>query len=228
MLMQSCVVSSEYNEDSNPRRESLEFLHHKVLNPALLSFELADFFDRYQEVRDDRGQALLLAEKYFGNGMMPEGMMYEECHMGAWGSIYLTETPGVYRLEPRFNNLPYDTYYVEALGNRRYHVASPQTKLYIDYYETDMNVVMDVYFSCSSDDVLVVEEMKIIYTEGPGREEVSTAEITSAASPVKCDMNELDGSYYMPHEGELDYKLKGTMFEDRFSVRYSNGNSIIL
>ncbi len=223
ILFQSCVTYTDKDKPENAKVESVELLHGKVLIPTFCVIELADFFDRYQEIKEDRAQTLLLGYECFGDRFGPGSLLYEEFTLHPWGKVRITDNPAIYIVEPEFSGYSYDfnKFYVEDLGERKYHVFSsdPETRLYHDYVEPDMKVRIDAYVDCGVEDVIVIESLVLNYEE-MGRECMSTAEITTGASAVKVNTGTDNFSDMIPYEGTLNYKLEGTLFKDEFSIRY--------
>ncbi len=230
LMMQSCVVSTDKDNDKDARIESVKLLQEKMMTPLFYSIELADFFDRFQDIRTDKEKVLLLGYEYFGDSFMPSTLLYEEFNMGNWGKIMTTDAPDIYLLYPMFYSYQYYDIKVEALGGRRYHIvaAAPDTKFSFEYYEPEMKVEIDAYVDCSVDGVLVIEEMSLKYTEYL-RDGFSTAVITTVSSAVKVELDTEDyWADMIPYEGELNYKLSGSLFDDEFTVSYSEGGYRVL
>ena len=101
LLVQGCVMYSDKDEIENAQVDVSDLMYFNYVSPVISMAELADFFDRYQDIRTDRDQAEALARSYFGEYFNPENLFYEEFSVHPyWGKIAVTETDGQYLVYP--------------------------------------------------------------------------------------------------------------------------------
>ncbi len=231
LLSQSCLIYTDKEELESPQLESAQLMHNNVIMPVYMAIEMADFFDRYQAVREDRDAAIALGREYYGDGLYEEQLVYES-YYGDGGRILLTDVPGRYIVIPRsrYTDDGDVKYYVEALGDRRYHITTkePRTRLYIPPVQiADSEVELDCTAAVGPDGLTVIEEMDIKYEELAGKQ-TTTAEITSTPSSVKLQLCNKGLGNYMPFAGILKFSISGGLVNDEFSVQYSERQFNIL
>ena len=77
VLLSGCVMYSDKDEVENPQLDVTDLMYFNYVEPVFRITELADFFDRYQAVRDDREQSESLGTECFGEYFMPGNLYYE-------------------------------------------------------------------------------------------------------------------------------------------------------
>ena len=151
VLLSGCVMYSDKDEVENPQLDVTDLMYFNYVEPVFRITELADFFDRYQAVRDDREQSESLGAECFGEYFMPGNLYYEEFSVyPMWGKIFLTDSPGEYVCIPassrQWNNI-YTEYSVKALGDRRYSISCDTSD---DPDKTWKSLSVDAVIDCSS------------------------------------------------------------------------------
>ncbi len=229
LLTQSCVMYTDRDEEENAKLESLAVLHEIPLNSVLQTVKVADFFDNYQKIREDRDAALSLGKEYYGGGLYEDYLFYERYHGGSAGRIDLTDEEGRYIVTPSFpNNKPEVRYYVEVEDGRRYRITTaPPTKDLPPFYFSDFSVTLDCIASVSEDGTIIIKYLDMSFIEVNGTQEVE-ATIRSTSDPVESSIK-YDAEHIMiPTSGVLDYEITGFISSDKFSVSYYQGKFGIL
>ncbi len=228
LMSQACISSPDKDKDENPRRESVEYLNYEALSKAAWSAGLADFFDRYQDIRQDRDAALALGREYFGAAFHPQHLVYERYYAGIFGEIYLTETPGQYRITYSTEGPGNIVFNVETLEDRRYRITSKTiyTKDPGPQW-TPFEIVLECTATITPEGIAVIENLDLGYRE-IAADKTTTARITSTPASAKFRLFLEHAWDRMPFEGTLDYQIGGDLINDKFSVRYSGDKYDIL
>lgn len=92
--LSSCVMSSDKDYVQDPGFKLATIFYNIYLEPSFRAGEMTLFFDKYQDIRQDREASLSLMKQYFGD-VYPH-LYFEEAHVGSHGTIYLTQTPHSY------------------------------------------------------------------------------------------------------------------------------------
>ncbi len=229
LLMQSCVVSTTKTDGETPQFQSVRYLNDAVLEQTLWSITLADFFDNYQKIKEDRDAAIALGKEYFGDRFMPEWLVYENYESGTMGKIHLTDVPGLYKIVnlPRMGSGMIELY-VEVSEGRKYHVTTkmPRTK------ETGpMWMGFKSEIECTAtvtpEGIGIIENLDIEYIE-ENNKKITEARITSTSDPAKFRIFNENVWNFTPFAGTLDYEIGGDVINDEFSVKYSESKFDIL
>ncbi len=229
LAVQSCVMFNDKAFEEDPQYESVEYLHDEVLYFVFGAVELADFFDRYQDIREDREAAVALGEEYFGSHFNQKHLVFEEYSGGyPWGFINLTSTPGFYIIRTL---LPYSYYqsgdfHVEVTGDREYRIRTVKTKE-VGPQSPDFTIDLDCSASVASNGDITVGHLDLKYEEEVGKTRTK-AHIMSSSSPVKLKMSRKGNISRIPFAGKLDYDIEGETFSDKFTVEYSEDKFTIL
>ncbi len=224
LLMQSCIMYTDKDDKENPQKEVLAILHERALNSVLQTIKLADFFDSYQAVRQDRDAALLLGYEYYGDNLLENLLVYENYQGGMNGYIETTPEAGEYIVTPYLiHNSSEIQYRVKVEGDRKYRITagSPETKDLPYFYNTDVKIVLDCSAYISPEGEMIIESLDMRYIEKNGKQE-TTAHIRSASETVKAPMADEEYGFKLPTSGVLDYQTESNMFKDNFSVRYTD------
>ncbi len=228
LLSQSCHKYSTEKPFENPQISSVKYLHSNALSHVLKAVNLTDFFDRYQELRQDRDAAIALAKEYFGDRFQEDNLTYEKFH--SWmGSIFSTTTPGLYKI------VYYDhsedgeqTLYAEVMEDNRIRITSkvPRTK---DVGPTWIPYEIDVECTAAvtPENIAVIENLDLKYEE-KAEGNVTTARITSTPEPVEIRLRTVYDRAFLPIAGILDFTIGGTFINDEFSVKYSEDKYSLL
>ncbi len=229
LLAQACVTYTDKGMDESPQRQSVEFLHNAVIQSVYVTIETADFFDRYQKIREDRDAAIALAKEYYGEKFNDSHLVYESFFGRQGGKILLTSVPGQYIMEP---GSPYtyedDTkYHVEVLEDRRYRITTekPGTKSLPPIF-TEFAVGLECIATVNPDYTVVVEKFDMDYSE-EARLQITKATVRSTQDPVKYRLGE-NAWEMVPFSGTLDFTISGELVNDSFSVKYNNNDYQIL
>lgn len=214
-----CVMYSDKDEAENPQLDVNDLIYLDCIEPVFRVAELADFFDRYQSIREDRVQAEALGEEYFGDSFDPSELFYEEFTVRSyWGKICRTANAGEYIVYPagnRWNDM-YTDYHVKALGDRSYRIvcdsSDDEGSTYWKSVATEATVRYD------ADNIMHVGNLNTVYREDIEGESV-IVEVTSADGSLTMPLcREGEFSTY-PRSGALQFSISGDV-SDVFSVRF--------
>ncbi len=229
LLSQSCITYTDKDEDENPQLQSAIFIHSHILRDVAAAIELADFFDRYQAVREDRDAATSLGMEYFGDRFILNNLVYER-YDGYRGSILVTDVSGEYVMD--MNSFPINDsglrLHAEALGDRQYHITTehPDTRGVPPHYQA-VGLEMDITASVAQNGTATIGNLNIIYRElSAGKS--TTVNVTSTPDPAQFRLCTSLQPTYLPYSGILDYKIGGDMINDEFSVKYNEETFDIL
>ncbi len=218
----SCTVYSDRDVTEDPYLESYEYLQRNILSSVFRTIEIADFFNRYLEIKEDRGAALVLGKLYFGDYFNGDNLVYEGYEGGFWGSIKPATEPGRYLVTPYYSAPEGIIYNVEITPERRFIIhTKPQTKdLPLDYWIEE--TVFEVECTASiRENYIIIESLSLEYTEDTGME--TMARITSTNDPAMIHLCS-EGSYEIqPFSGVLEVEIENGMFHNKFHVKYYNG-----
>ena len=214
-----CVMYSDKDEAENPQLDVNDLIYLDCVEPVFRVAELADFFDRYQAVREDREASEALGLEYFGDSFDPSELFYEEFTARPyWGKVILSDNQGEYVVYPagnRWNDM-YTDYNVQVLGSRRYRIvcdsADDDSRVYWKSVATDATVYYD------ADDIMHVEILDIVYTEDIEGESV-TVEVTSDDGSLAIPLCSRGEYNVYPGSGIMQFSISGDV-SDVFSVRY--------
>lgn len=219
VLLSGCVMYSDKDEVENPQLDVTDLMYFNYVEPVFRIAELADFFDRYQAIREDRKQAEDLARSYFGEHFISEDLYYEEFSVyPMWGKIFLTDSPGEYVCIPassrQWNNI-YTEYSVKALGDRRYSISCDTSD---DPDKTWKSLSVDAVIDCSSGDAAKAMSLEIVYGEDTGGEKVA-AVVTSEGGDLSIPLCRDGQISQYPDGGILHFEISGAV-SDSFDVDY--------
>ncbi len=225
LLMQSCITYTDKNSPVTPESESFKFLETFALEHLSEAVEITDFFDRYQDIRNDRTAAVNLGKQYYKEHFNEDKLFYEEYDGEDRGRISATQFPDLYIVRP---SLPDEDYkdkdlQVKVIGERRYRITSiPYTRTAPWLPEYDLTVECTATVNDEND--IIIESLDIRYHESEnGRE--TTAHITSTADVTKIHICTEDGRIGRPYTGTLDFDIAGQDFTERFAIRYSENDN---
>ncbi len=227
-LAQSCVFYSDKDLDEDPRQAAYEYLKKDVLGDLFRAIEVADFFDRYQAIREDRNASTALGRLYFGEYFNENNLVYEGYEGGFWGTITPTDIPGTYKVIPMYADPTVTSYNIEVTPERRFIISSnPESKaLPPSYWVSDYGLDMECTASISERNI-VIEALDLKYTETTGKMDTK-AHITSTAEPAMMYLCREGSFENEPYAGVLNYEIENDIFKDEFSVRFHNGKYEIL
>ncbi len=216
-LAWSCTWYSDKDMNENPQRATVEYMQNK-LNSVFRTIEIADFFDRYQKIREDRDASIVLGEWYFGGAFRQEDLVYEGYNGGLWGRIAPTSDPGMYIVNP-YNYEQDVIYHVEITADRKFLISTtPETKD-IGPWINDFTMELECTASLSGND-MIIEAMDLTYVEDSGKMKTKVL-IKSTDDPARMHLCKKGSREDMPFAGTLSYDVENEMIDDEFSVRYS-------
>ena len=224
VLLTGCVMYSDEDEVENPRLDVTDMIYFNYVEPVFRIAELADFFDRYQEIREDREQAEDLARSYFGEHFISEDLYYEEFSVyPMWGKILLPASGGEgYVCIPastrQWDNL-YTEYSVKVLGDRCYEITCDTSD---DPDKLWKSLSVHAVVDCNSPDAARVETLEVIYGENVDNDKV-TAVVTSAGDGLSVPMCKDGNVSQYPVTGVLHFEITGTV-TDSFDVDYGSSD----
>ncbi len=234
LLMPSCIIYTDKDDKENPQEETLAILHDGAVNSVIQSIKISDFFDRYQDIREDRDAALKLGYEYYGDRLNEEFLFYERYSGGFSGNIEAAAVEGQYTVTPLLRDLYYSDikYHVEAAEGRRYNITTrpPETKAVSpDVYvrDTELTIELDCSAYVSEEDGIVIEKLEMRHIERIGKQTV-TVHISLGSETVRAKLAEESTYTKIPSSGVLNYEIESNMFNDQYSVRYTDGNHEIL
>ncbi len=229
LTVQSCVMFNDKDFEEDPQYESVDYLHDEVLSHVFSSIELADFFDRYQDIREDRKASEALGKEYFGGHFNPKHLVFEEYSGGyPWGSINQAAAPGSYIIRSLLAYSYYQggDFHVEVTGDREYRIRTVETKD-VGVFSPEFSIILDCSASVEDNGEITVGHLDLKYEEEVGKTRTKS-HITSSTSPVKLKMCREGKRSEIPFAGTLDYDIEGETFSSRFTVEYSGEKFIIL
>ncbi len=218
LLLQSCDKYSTQRSDEDPQVSSVEYLQSYALSGVFGVIKLADFFDNYQKIREDRDAAIALGKEYFGERFYEDKLTFEKFESGL-GTIRATTTPGLYKVT-YYDANGERTLYAQVLEDRQMQITSkvPRTK---DVGPTWVPFELEVecIATVTPENIAVIENLDLNYREESAGK-VTTARITSTPDPAEVHIRQEYRPFY-PFSGILDYKIGGDVINDEFSVRFS-------
>lgn len=217
LLAQGCVMYSDKDEIENAQVDVSDLMYFNYVSPVISMAELADFFDRYQDIRTDRDQAEALARSYFGEYFNPQNLFYEEFAVHPyWGKIAVTETDGQYLVYPSVVRGGIQTVYtVKALGGRCYELSCDATGSHDDSWRS---LVSESMIRCGDDGLIRVDAMHIVYKENSEGKEV-TVEMDSSDGSMAARMCCDDIYDRYPVSGTLGFNISGYV-TDAFVISF--------
>ena len=227
LLLSGCVMYSDKDEEENPQLDVSDMMYVRYVAPLFRTAELADFFDRYQAVRDDREQSEALGAGCFGEYFISGNLHYEEFSAyPMWGKISLTDTPGEYVCIPAGTGLWDDIdaeYSVKALGGRRYSISCDASD---DTDKDWKSLSVDAVIDCSSAVFSVTESLYVEYEEDIAEDKV-TVVMTSPGSGLSVPLCSNGQVSLYPSDGVLHFEISGDVV-DSFDAGYRDGNPEIM
>lgn len=215
-FLQGCVMYSDKDEFEDPQLDAINIIYPSCVEPVLRMAELADFYDRYQSIREDRERAEALGTAYFGDAFDPMKLFYEEFTVNpSWGMICSEDTEGTYVAYPSQDFQDMDTeYHIIALGGRRYSISC-ETSGGGGWrsFRTEAEVYVD------DSDRLHISSLDIVYNEDVEGRNVSV-EVKSAEDNLSLPLCKAGEYSYYPVSGMLMFTVTGTV-SDVFPVRFS-------
>ncbi|MDE5889379.1 MAG: hypothetical protein K2H10_00010 [Bacteroidales bacterium] len=179
-------------------------MYANTVSPVLYVAELADFYEAYLEIWEDREASLLLAGEYFGDSTVQ--LYYQDVTVLLWGRISQTGVGHFYLAESGDMSA---TYSVTAEGDRKYRIECEQ--IGTEYYGS-WKKLMTYALVLVSDSGILVDRLEIGYID----KDDNYVQV-GCVEPLKS--RRMKGHFSMPYSGLLDFKVSGGV-SDAFSVRF--------
>ncbi len=227
-LAQSCIFYSDRDLEEDPRQTAYEYLKREALGDLFRAVEIADFFDRYQAIKEDRDASTALGRLYFGSYLNESDLVYEGYEGGFWGTITPTGIPGSYQVIPMYADPTVISYNIEVTPERKFIIRSkPSSKalppsFWVNYYGMELECTASI-----SEGYIIIENLDMNYIETTGKMDTK-AHITSTADPAMMHLCREGSFENEPFAGILNYKIENDIFQDEFSVKFHNGKYEIL
>lgn len=226
LLLSGCVMYSDKDEIEEPRLDVSDLLYAGYVEPMFRAVELADFFDRYQDIREDREQAVALGTSYFGESFDAGALFYENFSAYPdWGDISRGEADGEYLCSAPYSKglLTGITleYRVKDLGDRCYAVSCDAGDASGGLMKT---VEALAEFRIGEDGTVRAEHLQIDYSEDSDVDKVVA--VVSGDGAVAFHLCSGGQISFYPFAGALHFDISGTVTDSFDMVCSESGVEI--
>lgn len=211
VLLYGCTMYSDKDYVGDAADDLSTVVYLNMVSPVFYIAELADFYEAYLEIWEDRGTSLLLASEYFGDHKIQ--LHYQDITVYPWGKIAKTDIEHFYLSEQSSPYAVPATYSVTAVGERKYEIECESVGTESDSWK---KFIASAVVSVGDNDISA-ERMEIYYVD-----------INDIALQVECReplISKRDCCSYpynMPYSGVLDYNVSGGIC-DAFTVKFLSG-----
>ncbi|MCM1502346.1 MAG: hypothetical protein NC115_06725 [Bacteroidales bacterium] len=214
-ILPGCVMYNDRESVTEPSTGVAKMIYVNAVSPIFRIAELADFYDAYLEIWEDRDASLELASGYFGDAVV--NLYYEEVRVHRWGKISKTSIEHVYLAESDWSSL-YATYNVTSMGGRKFRIECESSGQETDNWKKFMT---DALVSVS-DDSIIVENLTINYLD---RDDILVSVNGCPEQPLTSVR--IAGISNIPAYGYLDFSISGNI-TDAFAVMFADGSMEII
>ncbi len=218
LSINSCEIYTS-TRDSNPREDTHKYLRPAVFSPLFSTIKITDFFDRYQDIRDDEEAVSALMNEYYTDLIGDEKLTPENFSIRNV-MIHRPEQPDTYIVN--YADGAGDlTYYVTKKGDRSYEIntIAPMTKFSYNFYRAMYTIEGECTASVDDEGNIIIDYLDMTYTEAKD-EPAATVHITSTDDPVMIHMSKAAEYNVYPFSGVLNYDITGKNYSDSFRAEY--------
>lgn len=216
-MLQGCVIYNDRDETGDASQEVAMMLYTNTVHPVFRIAELADFYEAYQKIQEDREASLALAEEYFGDNLV--SLYYEDVTVEYWGMIKKAEEDHVYYADSfRMWNTLSTVYRVIVTGPHVYYIECESVGEEGDSWKKFMTSASVTV----GDSSMRVEELVIEYVD---KDDVS-AVVRSTDEIVQIRRSSRRG-VRLPYSGTLRFEISGSV-SDSFAAQFSDNGMAVL